>query len=73
LTARSCYQVSVEGEEDEGVDGHVGGDVDEVLHDLAPLVVEGPADRVVDGRRRNTGTHGNYFYKILLRILLLIL
>ncbi len=47
------YQISVEWKQDESVDGSVGGDVDQVLHDLAPEVVQRPAHSIVDGGRRN--------------------
>lgn len=42
---------AVEGEEEERVDGGVGGDVGEVLHRLAPDATEGPrGEDVVGGR-----------------------
>ena len=47
------YKISVEREEDKRVNGHVGGHVDQVLDDLAPEVVQGPADGVVDRRGRD--------------------
>lgn len=52
---QGTHQVSVQGEKNQGVYGHVGGDVDQVLDDLAPEVIEGPTHGVVYGRWRDTG------------------
>ncbi len=49
--------VAVEGEQDERVDGAVGGHVVQVLHHLAHGVAERPADRVVDRGRRDADGH----------------
>ncbi len=50
-------QVAVQGEQDQGVDGPVGGGVDEELHQLAPGGAQGPPDGVVHRRRRDADGH----------------
>ena len=50
-------EITVQGQQDQRVDGTEHGDVNEILDDFTTDVAERPTDGVVDGGRRDT--HGD--------------
>ena len=62
--AKICflYDLPVPGHEDQGKDGDVGRDVDDVLDSPAPGQAEGPKhEDVVTGSGRDTNLHRGHF------------